>query len=500
MAGVLARGRQERRAEEHHDDHDLAGARRRAPARNPLTRALRTTPGKVLAGVAAVVVLAAGLGALVAVVSGSAGNGFGQIGSQDAPLVEQSTGLYFSVNDMDAQVANVLLTGNDAALAADRQEDLTTYAADRRRAEQDVQQVAVTAAANPVAQKAVGQVLDALGRYEALAAESILLNQRGNDPAGKPSAATLNYFQQATDLMRTGVLPAANSLTSSNAAALTNAYAADKSAADDGSGYVLVLGIAVVAALAGLQLFFARRYHRLFNPVLAAATVVAAGLAIAGAAQLSAQATHLTVAKQDAFDSIIALTQAREISYDANADESRWLVDPARATMYQNSFLAKSQQIANVGNAGIFGYDAAFAADISAYQANDADVRFGGYLGAEFRNITFPGERAAATSALLAFQIYERDDRKLRALAKTNLDQAIAFDIGTSPGQSDWAFNNWAAALGKVTGINQNAFTAAIHDGNSTGSGWNGVIPAVAVAAIVVLTVAGTWRRLAEYR
>jgi hypothetical protein len=71
--------------------------------------------------------------------------------------------LYFSVNDMDAQVANVLLTGNDPALAADRQEDLTTYAADRQRAEQDIQQVAVTAAANPVAQKAVGQVLDALG-------------------------------------------------------------------------------------------------------------------------------------------------------------------------------------------------------------------------------------------------------------------------------------------------------------------------------------------------
>jgi hypothetical protein len=88
--------------------------------------ALRTTPGKVAVWTVAVIVLACGLAALIATISGDVSSGFTAIGGHDAPLVEQSTGLYFSVNDMDAQVANVLLTGDDATLAADRQQDLNT--------------------------------------------------------------------------------------------------------------------------------------------------------------------------------------------------------------------------------------------------------------------------------------------------------------------------------------------------------------------------------------
>src|SRR6185312_13480780 len=138
-----------------------------------------------------------------------------------------------------------------------------------------------------------------------------------------------------------------------------------------------------------------------------------------------------------------ALTQARAVSYDANADESRYLLDPGRAAQYQQSFLGKSQQLADVGPvgaAGLGGYDTALAGDISDYQ-RDGTVRFGGYLGAEFRNITFPGERAAAVATLLAYQAYQRDDARLRALSAGSRAAAIAFDTGTSPGQSDWTFS-----------------------------------------------------------
>ena len=221
---------------------------------------------------------------------------------------------------------------------------------------------------------------------------------------------------------------------------------------------------------------------------------------IAGSAQLAAEAGHLRVAKVEAFDSISALTQARAVSYDANADESRYLVDPGRAAQYQQAFLTKSQRLADVGNAGIFGYDAALAADIRAYQANHADVRFGGYLGAEFRNITFPGERAAAERALADYQVYERDDRALRAMAKTNLLAAVEFDTGTAPGQSDWAFNQYSAALTSVITINQDAFSRAVQAGQAGTSGWTGVFPAAGVLLIVALTVIGVRPRLAEYR
>ena len=85
---------------------------------------LRTTPGRLRAGAALVVLLACGLGLLTGTVFAGLDSGFTAIGGHDAPLVEQSNALYYAVSDMDAQVGNVLLTGSDPALAADQKQDL----------------------------------------------------------------------------------------------------------------------------------------------------------------------------------------------------------------------------------------------------------------------------------------------------------------------------------------------------------------------------------------
>jgi hypothetical protein len=61
-------------------------------------------------------------------------------------------------------------------------------------------------------------------------------------------------------------------------------------------------------------------------------------------------------------------------------------------------------------------------------------------------------------------------------------------------------FSNWDAALGSVIAINQSAFNDAISAGHGTSSGWNGVIPGIAVVAIAGLTLAGARQRLSEYR
>src|ERR1700722_13886482 len=303
---------------------------------------LRTTPGRLRASVALVVLLACGLGLLTGMVFAALDSGFTAIGGHDAPLVEQSNALYYAVNDMDAQVGNVLLTGSDPALAADQRQDLALYASDQQHAEQDLQQVAVTAAGDPAAQRAVSSVLDALGRYQALAADAIVVNQRGHDPAGRPSSATLGYFQQATDLMSSTVLRAATQLTSANADSLTTSYDQNRSAASSERLLVLALGLILIISLVVLQAYLARRYRRLISPLLAAATVAALVLAAVAAGQLTAQDNHLYVAKVEAFGSILALTRAQAVSYDGNADESRYLLDPARAARYQDSFLEES--------------------------------------------------------------------------------------------------------------------------------------------------------------
>jgi hypothetical protein len=449
---------------------------------------------------AAAVVLACCLAALTAVLLGQLRGEFQAIGQRDAPEADATTGLYFALNDMDAQVANVLLVGGDTALAASRSRDLATYASDRTAADQDLQQATVADAGNGAAEQELSLVLDRIGQYEALAAEALLASQQARSAAGREPAAVVAYYQQATSLMQTGILPVVTSLTTVSAAKLDAAYQGGTTASGAGTGWVVVLGIVLAAALIAFQFHLAARFRRLVNLALAAATVLTVVFVTVAAARLDTESGHLKVAKQNAFDSIQALSLARAVSYDANADESRYLVDPGRAARYRQAFLAKSQQIVNVGPAGISGYDAALAADIKAYQRDSSQVRFGGYLGAEFRNITFPGERQAAVAALLTFQRYEKDDRTLRALAAKSSAAAVGYDIGTVPGQSDWAFNQYDAALSRVIAVNSAAFTAAVHDGEGGGTGWELVFPGLGLVLVAALTVAGVRPRLAEYR
>ena len=472
------------------------------PALPPPRRRHRrwSTPVRVRAHAAAIIALACCLAALAGVLLGQVRGEFQAMGQRDAPEAGATTGLYFALNDMDAQVANVLLVGGDPALAASRSQDLATFASDRATADQDLQQATISEAGNAAAERELSLVLNRAAQYEALAADALLASQQAHSAAGRAPAAAVAYYRQATDLMQAGVLPAVGSLAGVSAARLAAAYQGGRTATGTGTAWVLVLGALLVVALIGLQLHLARRFRRLVNPALVAATVVAIALVTVTAVRLGAESAHLRVAKQDAFDSVQALTLARAVSYDANADESRFLVDPGRAAQYQQAFLSKSQQIAGVGPAGISGYDAALAADVLAYERDHSDVRFGGYLGAEFRNITFPGERQAAVAALLAFQRYERDDRTLRALAAKDLPAAVAYDTGTAPSQSDGAFNQYDKALASVIAVNASAFTAAVADGEDGAVGWEAGLPAAGLVLLVALTLAGVRPRLAEYQ
>jgi hypothetical protein len=475
----------------------------RLPFVRPLARGRRgrwSTPGRIRTGTAAAVALACCLAALAAVLLGQLRGDFQAIGQRDASEADATTGLYFAVNDMDAQVANVLLVGGDTALTGNRTQDLASYASDRATADTDLQQATVSETDNPAAERELKQVLDRIGQYEALAADAMLTSQQSHNAAGRAPVAAIAYYQQATSLMQAGILPVVGSLTTVSAAKLDAAYHGGQTASGAGTAGVLILGILLAAALIALQVRFAARFRRLVNPALALATVLTLAFAAVMISRFSAESDQLTVADQDAFGSIQALTLARAVSYDANADESRYLVDPGRAAQYQQSFLAKSQQVVNVGNVGILGYDAALAADVAAYRRDNSDVRFGGYLGAEFRNITFSGERQAAVATLLAFQRYERDDRTLRALAAKNLAAAVGYDIGTAPTQSDGAFNSYDAALSSVITINDRAFTAAVASGEDGAVGWEVGLPALGGLLVVALTIGGVRPRLAEYR
>jgi hypothetical protein len=468
------------------------------PAASRLRRS--TTPARVRALTAAALILAAILGVVITTEVSSVDGGLTQIGGRSGPQVVATADLYFAFNDMDAQLANILLAGGDPALAKTRSDALRIYEQRRLQAGQDIQQAAAAAGNNAAAQRALKSVLDGLGTYEALAAQTMLLDGEKTHPAGRPPKTALQYYRQATDQLKAQVLPAVKTLTDANAAALQRTYQDRRSGTRLAAFWIGLVGLGLVGALLALQVFLTRRFRRRINPALALATVGALGLVVSGSALFMGESEHMRVAKKDAFDSILALSQARAVSFDANADESRFLVDPARAAKYQEAYLTKSQQLLELPGVTIGSYDGSLANAVGAYRVNNSAVRFHGFYGTGFRNITFAGERAAAERTLTAFQAYERDDRKIRALANVgDLRGSIAFATGYTAGQSNADFGRYDDALTGWIKINQNAFDDAVKAGHDDLTGWT-VIPAVTVLAVMGLIITGIRPRLAEYR
>jgi hypothetical protein len=470
-------------------------SRRRRRVREPGNT---STYIRVLALVVAVVVVT--MSVLLIRDANRENTGFRVIGYQTGPVVEASTDLYLRLNDMDAQLANILLVGSAKNLGFTRAEALGIFQSDRHQASIDLQQASVEAVVDPAAAQSIRSLLDALGSYEALAAQVTMVSGQGSQAPGKPSPAALTLYTQATDLLKTQLLPAAQNLTNRNAAILQNTYLSERGQALTARNWFIVIGVVLLAALITLQVYLARRFHRWINPAIAAATLIAAALAISGVRLTSDSAGYLYLAKVEAFNSVLPLSEARAVSYDANADESRYLVDPALAAQYQQSFLTKTQELVDLPGAGIYTYDKRFAAALSAYGQNNNDVEWYGYWGVEFRNITFPGERAADEVAMKAFQVYERDDRRIRLLRNSGqLVAAIAFDTSYNPGQSNWAFGQFDNAQLKTIDINVSWFNLAVKEGQQALDGWT-VIPAVAGFAVILLLLLGSRGRLAEYR
>jgi hypothetical protein len=302
-----------------------------------------------------------------------------------------------------------------------------------------------------------------------------------------PAAARATYGQ-ATGLMHQTILPAADALDAANQRYLDDAYADWGRGSGWALGTLFASGALLLAVLVATQVFLARRTRRLLNLPLAAATATSLVFLVMLGAALATDARQLKVAKQDAFDSIGALTRARALAYDANGDESRYLLDPARAAEFERAFAVRAAQLADVAD-----FEPAASA------AERGVVPFQGLLGDELRNITFAGELQAAVDTLRAWGRYVAIDREIRALEQAGQHQAaVALCLGTAEGQSNWAFARFDEALGRTIEINQQEFGRAIDAGFAALVGYDLIGPLVA-GAIALLAWLGLRPRLAEY-
>ncbi|WP_030617892.1 hypothetical protein [Streptomyces fulvoviolaceus] len=457
-----------------------------------------TVPARLRLLRAATVSLTAALAVLLLVAGLAANGAWGSVADRDALRTTSAADLDLALNDMDAQAANILLSGGDAGkgrLLTPYGKAVGFYGDARREIGHDLRTLAVAAQGDRADEKTVESLTDDFAEYQELIGRAL-----ANDDRSGGKASALVDYRQATDLLQSRLLPASRTLVSSNDRAFEAEYTAARSTVSDQLTAALALGALLLAVLGVLQWYLARRFRRILNPGVLAATVCTLLAVILGAQMLSASAEHLRGARRDAFDSVVALSSARAISYDANADESRYLLDPQRRDRYADSFLAKSQELYGIQGANLATYDAGLATTWQAYESDHEDLRFTGEFRRELDNITFPGERAAAERTVETYAVYQRDDRKIRALLAAGKErEAVEFCMGWEPGTSNAHFGAWMAALDKVTDINRAHFTASVRAGRSAVGGllpWAGGL----LLAAMLLTALGLRPRLAEFR
>ncbi|MEV5829135.1 hypothetical protein AB0L25_26605 [Spirillospora sp. NPDC052242] len=467
-------------------------------------RTLSTIPGRIRLQLALVLLAQAGLLAVLAVAVDDARDSVRMIGHEEGPQVVATGTLYFALSDMDAQVSNVLLIGDDHDLGIGRAESLRIYEARRAQADAAAVQAAQLAGGDPALRRTVQDVLDGLGRYERLVGRALQLSEQAGHPPGELPPDVVDAYRQATDLMKLEILPKAYNITLDSGASVQMSYETERSDVLAGRAWLLLLGVASLGLLLALQVYLARTFRRLLNPALVLATAGTVVLTAVGAALLTAHAGHIERAKEDGFDSLLALSRARAISHNAFADESRFLLDPGRADTYDQVYLDKSLSVVypDMGDRplNLENYYAALQGALSAYEPGiGQDVPFLGFFGDAASAARRGREADALERTLEAYLAVQRTDEEIRRrTAEGDRAAAIALRMDRTAGALH-DFAAYDAALDALTSVHRDAFDDAIAAADGGLRGWTAV-PAAAVAAIALLAVAGVRPRLAEFR
>ncbi|MFO7251221.1 MAG: hypothetical protein DIU60_010775 [Actinomycetes bacterium] len=461
-------------------------ARRLLP-RLPQRLRLRTVPARIRAWTSAIVIAVLALFGVAWVAIDDAAVGLRVIGRTDGPQVVATADLYYSLSDMDTQVANILLVG-EQQLGGGREAALRRYEESRAKAGETLLQAA-DLADDEVERRTVQELLNGLSQYERLAARAMLLSDQADHPAGSPPAEAVASYREATKLMRLGLLPKAYNLTLESGSIVRRTYEEQHAAVQGGRVAVAVVGLVTIGLLVGLQVYLARRFRRILNPALLVATLVVTVLVGLAMGLLDRAAEDMRIAREKGFNSMLALSRARAISNSLHGDQSRYLLDRQEADTYEQVYLEKSQTVLYTPAGNLTAYYRELGRVVGEYPRR---TDFLGFFGTEARNAAGGQERAALAETLKRYEAFQQEDRQLRAQARAGAVQQLMSRVAQS-------FQAYDEALVGLKNMHQRSFEAAIADGDAALSGWNYALPGAIVAAVALIFV-GVRPRLVEYR
>ncbi|MBW4573262.1 MAG: hypothetical protein KME31_36480 [Tolypothrix carrinoi HA7290-LM1] len=423
---------------------------------------------------------------LVSTISGIQGqrHAINTIGKDATPSITTAQRLKDAAAGMDAYIAKELLLPS-----GQNQDAVKGYEERYEKLTQRLVAAAESISYGDKERKPIETLQLELGNYIAKIQQARDFHERGD------TNNMLVAYRSAAEIMDEKLLPATDALDKVNVDALNVTYNKEKFDSGKSLFFIVISGVALISVLVGLQIFLSQRTRRTFNPMLLAASAIAiAFLNYTTGAFLSAS-QNLRIAKEDAFTSMHALRQARALGYIANAAQSRYLFDSAFALNHEQAFFNTIAKIAKPPDGDTFETVAA-SASASGYKPNN----FTGLLADQLKNITFAGEREATVKNLTTLGAYVAIDKQIRQLERSGKHtEAIALCLGSQPGQSNWAFDEFRLKANQKTfDINQAAFDKAIKQGFKDVDGFEFTTP-VALSAIALLTLFGLLPRLKEY-
>jgi hypothetical protein len=432
----------------------IAVRRRRAQR---LRARVATTPGRLALAMVAVVLAALVAGVVFAGATGVRRDAADAVVTREEPLMVQAEGLYASLSDADATAAATFLEGG-VEPAARR----ARYLADLRRASLQLTGLGRRVQGSPEAAAAVATIGVQLPVYSGL-----METARANNRQGFPVGAA--YLRQASDLMRLRILPAARRLYAVEARRLGEHQRTGTS-----SGAVvaiLLVGAIALAVLVGVQVFLARRTHRVFNVWLVGATVLLVGLTAWATIAMTGARNDLAKAQREGSDAVQVLSAARILSLRAQADESLALVARGGGERYVNDFGIVAPVLEPPG--GLLGEASRVAARSGTTAAVDD-------LAASWRGLRAEHARVARL---------ESDGR---------FGEAVRLAVGTDSHEAALG-DRLNRDFGAVIGAAQQRFERAAGDARSALGGLALGIPLVLVAC-AALALVGLQQRVKEYR
>jgi hypothetical protein len=409
------------------------------------------------------------------------------VGKDATPSIVTSQQLRDSFADLDASLANELLLKP----GQDRQQVLADFEINRKK----IADRLVDAAKN-ITYPAEEKIIKSLQ----LNSSSYLLKlQEARDARNRNDLlGALNIYRSAAILVDKEILPQTEQLDFVNSQELETTYARQNLTSSGITLLVALLGLVQISILISIQIFLYRRMRRLLNLPLMGATAIATVFLLYTISALVTTNSDLRVAKEDAFESIHALRQARSLSYMANADESRYLLDTGSADLHDRAFKNKLSKILTLPSGK------SLTDVIKLIPQSDQNLIFrldglSGLYATQLSNITFDGELPATIDMLKKLDVYLQIDAQIRQLYRSGkIAEAITLCTGYQQGQSNWAFEQYRKSNQKLREINEAVFEKKIEVANQRLNYFEIIAP-LALGSIAVITLFGLRPRLAEY-